>query len=315
MAMRWSGRKLVLAIGGSMISFTIFLCLLNSISFSCHCEEKEVREVLCCSDSRPIKKQQGEGELPQPTIYVITPTYKRMEQIPELTRLAQTLMHVPNLHWIVGDDTSEPNRHIVEYLSQTGIPHTYLLTPMPKQYRTRSKALPKGVANRNAGLKWLRKHATQGVVYFADDDNTYDIRIFEEIRRTKRVSAFPVGLVTSYGLSTPVVKNGSFFDWYDGWRGGRKFPVDMAGFAFSVPYLLQKPKAIMPYKAGFEEDGFLRSLQIDPKEVEFLADGCTKIYVWHTKTRPNKPSKKTILNTKYDGTNLRQLQKDMILEM
>lgn len=37
-------------------------------------------------------------------IYFVTPTFPRPEQIPELTRLAHTLMHVPRLHWIVADD-------------------------------------------------------------------------------------------------------------------------------------------------------------------------------------------------------------------
>jgi hypothetical protein len=31
------------------------------------------------------------------------------------------------------------------------------------------------------GLSWLRKNAGHGVVYFADDDNTYDIRLFDEV--------------------------------------------------------------------------------------------------------------------------------------
>lgn len=39
-----------------------------------------------------------------PTIYFVTPTYPRREQIAELTRLGQTLMHVAHLHWIVADD-------------------------------------------------------------------------------------------------------------------------------------------------------------------------------------------------------------------
>lgn len=43
--------------------------------------------------------------------------------------------------------------------------------------------LPRGVANRMGGLDWVKKHASSGVVYFADDDNTYDIRLFEEVKR------------------------------------------------------------------------------------------------------------------------------------
>ena len=41
---------------------------------------------------------------------------------------------------------------------------------------------------RRAALSWIREHGSdQGVVYFADDDNSYDTRIFEEIRKTQWV--------------------------------------------------------------------------------------------------------------------------------
>jgi beta-1,3-glucuronyltransferase len=42
--------------------------------------------------------------------------------------------------------------------------------------------------------------------------------------------------------------------------------------------LFQRPKAIMPYKAGFEEDGFLRSLvPFEPNEIELKAKNCTEV--------------------------------------
>lgn len=42
---------------------------------------------------------------------------------------------------------------------------------------------------RNEGLRWLREDrkaqqggaSDQGVVYFADDDNTYTLQVFEEV--------------------------------------------------------------------------------------------------------------------------------------
>ena len=45
---------------------------------------------------------------------------------------------------------------------------------------------PKGVSNRNAALKWIYQFVQEtgddsGALYFADDDNTYDIRLFEEV--------------------------------------------------------------------------------------------------------------------------------------
>lgn len=52
---------------------------------------------------------------------------------------------------------------------------------MPEEYKKKKGAKPRGVSNRNRGLKWVRENATEGVVYFADDDNTYDISIFEQV--------------------------------------------------------------------------------------------------------------------------------------
>ena len=83
-----------------------------------------------------------------------------------------------------------------------------------------------------------------GVIYFADDDNTYDERLFLEIRKTKKISVFPVGLLSGRPVSTPVVKNGEIVDFYEGWIGGREFPIDMAGFAFTVK-VLKEVKTIL----------------------------------------------------------------------
>lgn len=56
-----------------------------------------------------------------------------------------------------------------------------IVAPMPEVYKNRKGAKPRGVSNRNRGLEWLRANATTGVFYFADDDNTYDLKIFEEV--------------------------------------------------------------------------------------------------------------------------------------
>ncbi|CAI5441770.1 unnamed protein product [Caenorhabditis angaria] len=43
----------------------------------------------------------------EPTIFFITPTSFRAAQKADLTRLSYTLSHVPNLHWIVIEDSDE----------------------------------------------------------------------------------------------------------------------------------------------------------------------------------------------------------------
>ncbi|XP_075219660.1 glucuronyltransferase P isoform X2 [Lycorma delicatula] len=243
-----------------------------------------------------------------PPLYVITPTYRRPEQIPELTRLAQTLMHVRNLYWLVIEDAQNTTTQVTELLQRTGIRFEHLVAPMPESFKNKRGSKPRGVSNRNRGLQWLRANATDGVFYFADDDNTYDIALFNEMRYTRKVSMWPVGLCTKFGLSTPIIHNGTFLGFYDGWIAGRKFPVDMAGFAVSVEFLHQRPNAAMPFKPGFEEDGFLRSLApFAPKEIEFKADNCTKILVWHTQTKKNEPAVQLDM-TKYNNTNLVKLR-------
>ena len=62
----------------------------------------------------------------------------------------------------------------------------------------------------------------------------------KKIRKTRKVSAFPVGFVSNRPVSTPLLdKNGQFIDFYDGWKGDRTFAIDMAGFAFSVKHFIE----------------------------------------------------------------------------
>lgn len=60
---------------------------------------------------------------------------------------------------------------------------------MPAKYR-KNKVKPRGVSNRNRGLEWIRANASDGVLYFADDDNTYDLDIFDEVRKAFPSSSF-----------------------------------------------------------------------------------------------------------------------------
>jgi len=47
-----------------------------------------------------------------PTLYVITPTYNRKTQLPDIVRLKQTLMLVPNCVWIVVEDANKTNPEV-----------------------------------------------------------------------------------------------------------------------------------------------------------------------------------------------------------
>lgn len=127
-----------------------------------------------------------------PTIHVITPTYSRPVQKAELTRLANTLLHVPNLHWILVEDSQRRTSLVSHLLLETGLNYTHLNVETPRNYKvhgdTRDPRIPRGTIQRNLALRWLRdtfsiNNSQSGIVYFADDDNTYSLELFEEVRR------------------------------------------------------------------------------------------------------------------------------------
>ena len=55
-------------------------------------------------------------------------------------------------------------------------------------------------------LHALPANQIEGVIYFADDDNTYSLDIFEEMRTTKTVSVWPVG-IGKFKVLAPLVEN------------------------------------------------------------------------------------------------------------
>ncbi|XP_026343607.2 galactosylgalactosylxylosylprotein 3-beta-glucuronosyltransferase 3 isoform X1 [Ursus arctos] len=243
-----------------------------------------------------------------PTIYVVTPTYARLVQKAELVRLSQTLSLVPRLHWLLVEDAEGPTPLVSGLLAASGLLFTHLAVLTPKAQRLREGepgwVRPRGVEQRNRALDWLRSGGgavggekdpppagTRGVVYFADDDNTYSRELFEEMRWTRGVSVWPVGLVGGLRFEGPRVQDGRVVGFHTAWEPNRPFPVDMAGFAVALPLLLAKPSAQFDATAprGHLESSLLSHL-VDPKDLEPRAANCTRVLVWHT--RMEKPKMK-----------------------
>ena len=127
------------------------------------------------------------------TIFVVTATYTRLTQRVDLTSLCHTLMLVSNAVWIVVEDSESKTDTVSQllercevnsvHLNAVTLPESLPVTPSGKDSVRRSW---KGVVQRNAGLGWLRSRYRagncSGVVYFADDDNKYDLMLFQEVR-------------------------------------------------------------------------------------------------------------------------------------
>ncbi|CAI5450550.1 unnamed protein product [Caenorhabditis angaria] len=130
----------------------------------------------------------------QTLIIVITPTYSRLTQLADMTRMANTLMHVPNLHWIVIEDGLQIDKNIRNLLRRSQISFSYL------PFKTQPGYPKRGWFQRSMALTLLRETArhfksnTNSVVYFGDDDNSYDIRLFTEyIRNVRKLGMWSVG--------------------------------------------------------------------------------------------------------------------------
>jgi len=232
-----------------------------------------------------------------PLIYVITPTYARPTQKAELVRLSHTLMLVPKLHWILVEDSNQRSALVNELLIQSGLSYTHLHALTSSKYKLKNNdpnwLKPRGVFQRNAALEWLRKQEFQvkveRVVYFADDDNTYDLQLFEEMRYTSRVSAWPVGLVGGLQWESPQVESGKITGWIVAWEPERPFAIDMAGFAINLRLILENPEAQFSpdVPRGYIESSLLQTITTI-QDIEPKAENCTKIYVWHTRTEKVK---------------------------
>ncbi|KAI2508957.1 glycosyltransferase [Fragilaria crotonensis] len=194
---------------------------------------------------------------PPPTlIYFVTPTYKRVTQIADLIRLANTLDHDCAIYWIVVEDATGCSK--------------------------------RGVEQRNVALDVIEYLGLEGVVYFGDDDNAYDVRMFPELRRTKRVGTFGVAYAGGGTYERCMVnpKSGKVATFVTNWIGGRQFPVDMGSLSFHTSVLLteKRPRFAHDWGLGYLETRFLELLISSKHELEPLMNNCQRMYVYHVKT-------------------------------
>ncbi|XP_059913249.1 galactosylgalactosylxylosylprotein 3-beta-glucuronosyltransferase 1 [Gadus macrocephalus] len=222
-------------------------------------------------------------------LYVITATFPRAVQKAELTRMANTFLHVANLHWVVIEDARNTSALVRRLLKATGLNYTHLHLETPRVLRM-TGSYPRGGIQKNLGLRWLRLtmgETPPGVVYFADDDNVYSLQLFEEMRSTTMVSVWPVGFIAGRKYESPKINaQGKVCGWVTGFAPNRPFAIDMAGFAINLKLLIRKSEVVFKLrdvKSGYQETNLLSAL-VSLSDLEPKADNCTKVLVWHTRT-------------------------------
>jgi len=233
----------------------------------------------------------------KPKIIIITATYERPGRNKYLGRHIKTFRKLKNILWIIVEDDNKKNEKVKNMLDLSGLEYLYLnIGP------TRDN----GNTQKDAAFRYIRDAKIEGVVYVCDDDNFCKSRLFAEIRKTKKISVFPVSNLGPHGIERPIVKNGVIAGWDAYWKE-RKFPLDWAGFAFDSRLLFGRKGIILKgfnwvdavregvvdanmeksarlaflrtHKNG--ETEFIENLGVSIDELEPLCDNCTKCYVWY----------------------------------
>ncbi|OCT69099.1 hypothetical protein XELAEV_18040408mg [Xenopus laevis] len=75
-------------------------------------------------------RRKNETVLP---IYAITPTYSRLVQKGELTRLANTFRLVPRLHWILVEDSVHPTELVSRFLAGAGVKSSHCMWSLAEE--------------------------------------------------------------------------------------------------------------------------------------------------------------------------------------
>ena len=206
-----------------------------------------------------------------PPLLLVTSTYPRPLRLSLLRRCAEDFRAVPNLFWLVVEDDAQPAPEVERLLAESGIAHLYAAHGPTRRW---------GNAQRNWALEYIRDRRLKGVVYVADDDNKYEPPLFDELRKVQRIGILPVGRLGRWGIERPIVRDGRIVRWSADWKR-RKYPVDMAGFAFNAELLSNIAGELWTYPSRGGESEFIETLIHSPDELEFLCNDCRACFVWH----------------------------------
>ncbi|VDM61577.1 unnamed protein product [Angiostrongylus costaricensis] len=225
------------------------------------------------------------------TILVITPTYKRPKRLIVIILLFLVVADVGScfsLRWIVVEDGMTTVPAVSRILQRSGVPHAYLATILGDEMPRRGWTL------RNLALQYVKENYynhREAVLYFSNDDNFYDVRLFNDyIRKVNRIGVWAAGLVGGAWVEAPRFSaNGKVIVWDAMFAPGRPFSIDMDGFKclgavamnFNASFNTQcvRPESCFLWQFGFTKENL---------EAFGYKDFLKEVLVWHTKTSKSK---------------------------
>lgn len=291
--------------------------------------KQETRDVAAEHDARLTVRNMSRilanGGSSDPWLYVITPTATTLLQEPELLRLGQTLSLPLHVHWVLvaeslttsEESSANPDKSLlsptlIEALDYIAVPYTVI----EKQTSTLDRSTKKRFS---IGLDWVRNSAPRdAVVMFLEQSSTIDHRLLDQIRWTKGVSSWPLGLLDQGNTVT------NPFEWAVlrttadvETKGCKELPtVELESLAVSVA-LLQQTQAHLDNSSPCPATFILHELLKTGANFTVLNSVQQgQAYAWKTRTYMRSPKKVLqILQSSNRGSNLDYLQNHLLIDL
>lgn len=118
-----------------------------------------------------------------PTIYLISAVNMLQKtELADLTRMKNTLTLVPKLTWIIVENKENKTDKLSRFLKSSDLDYVHLNHYI--EYIELYTTIDYYLTLYNIGLSWIQRNIStlnNGIVHFIEIDNTYDIRIFEQV--------------------------------------------------------------------------------------------------------------------------------------
>ncbi|CAN4120228.1 unnamed protein product [Withania somnifera] len=246
-------------------------------------------------------------------LIILTPTEAHSFQAYYLNRLADTLKLVPPpLLWIVVEMESQLIE-TADILRTTGITYRHLIC---KKNSTEVK--DNRVFLRNMALAHIETHHLDGIVYFADDSNTYSLDVFEQMRQISRFGTWLVARLAENNrkviLQGPICNGSQVIGWHTDVTAERfqRFYAEVSGFAFNSTVLwdpkrwnrptLEPIRQVDIIKGGFQVSTFIEQVVEDESQMEGFPMPCSRIMVWQFNKELLYPYPREWWAKNYSGT-------------
>ncbi|CAA7389468.1 unnamed protein product [Spirodela intermedia] len=239
------------------------------------------------NDSSTTAAAAGEELPPQKLLIAVTTTRRKDPLQDALLRwMADALSLVPPpLLWLVVESQSEMPL-TAELLRKTTVMYRHL--PSGENFTDPEAELRH---QRNVALRHIEKHRIDGIVHFSPLTSVYDLRLFDGIRETEVLGAWPTASVAANGKTVvvdgPVCRSSRVVGWRPTGGRSRNAPsvIDISSFAFNSSILWHPSRwhnHSSPPDVSQDSISFLQQMALKEtnKTKAIPTPGCSRIVAW-----------------------------------